>query len=72
MLLLKKKNMFSLKYGKQDSTKVRDQLVELSSFSRNDYGLEMNIVDPNNYIKQLNRIIDKVIKKKKKNRNSEY
>lgn len=60
MLLLKKKNMFSLKYGKQDSTKVRDQLVELSSFSRNDYGLEMNIVDPNNYIKQLNRIIDKV------------
>ncbi|OUM69162.1 hypothetical protein PIROE2DRAFT_2853 [Piromyces sp. E2] len=51
--------MFSLKYGKQDSTKVRDQLVELSSFSRNDYGLEMNIVDPNNYIKQLNRIIDK-------------
>ncbi|ORX84019.1 hypothetical protein BCR32DRAFT_291604 [Anaeromyces robustus] len=59
MLLLKKKNMFSLKYGKQDSTKVRDQLVELSSFSRNDYGLETNIVDPNNYIKQLNRIIDK-------------
>ncbi|ORX61051.1 hypothetical protein BCR36DRAFT_401310, partial [Piromyces finnis] len=59
MLLLKKKNMFSLKYGKQNSTKVRDQLVELSSFSRNDYGLEMNIVDPNNYIKQLNRIIDK-------------
>jgi hypothetical protein len=59
MLLLKKKSMFSLKYGKQDSTKVRDQLVELSSFSRNDYGLETNIVDPNNYIKQLNKIIDK-------------
>jgi len=60
MLLLKKKSMFSLKYGKQDSTKVRDQLVELSSFSRNDYGLETNIVDPNNYIKQLNKIIDNV------------
>ncbi|KAG4099172.1 hypothetical protein H8356DRAFT_1668429 [Neocallimastix lanati (nom. inval.)] len=59
MLILKKKNMFSLKYGKQSSAKVRDQLAELSSFSRNDYGLETNIVDPNNYIKQLNKIIDK-------------